>query len=657
MFATLIVQLPTRCQGGDLICRFADKKYTFDFGNKTGDAEFSVYYAAHYADVHHQVNKITSGARLVLVYNLIQPIQERLLSAAYHHQLLHSVTEMIPSIFSLLEQEQHGFLLEHEYTEQSLSDLGLQAMKGQDQDLIKAFLAINQSLPLEQQLSFLISRVSYSVSSDGSGSGYYGDDVLDPDMLDWYIIDSSKPGCDLCFNDQGLSIPVSDFAIDWVHDLNQSQPISTAFADLDEDFWGEGDEDIEGFMGNYGPSKETVYAKYLLVLMPAYPNHAVNDQGLALQTQRVLSMAQDLSDHQNFEWLQQRFDLALQHIEKQLNHMLCKSETTYQWHTRLDQCREFMFIQLMKTAILRDDHCLCSRMINMIASKLVAELSLSNSFELVIAMLKNAIDHFQWQTLSASVIPVITELSGDVALSLATTLSVNSSDVTMRTELILICVSRVCDEQESWGRSCCFETTILPLALCLSTKNWHATTASKQLFLNTCMAQGTEHPSLLSVLIRKLSADTTADHKEWLLSVMIESRLQYLQQELTQNPQEFTWRMPDADISNSAMVAFLRGEQRQIQIRDYNGIAMARRDVITISSESILPAFYMESNNKFVQPNKPYGFSATMKAKGRGKQAYVEITKDKTYHQLCLKLRELRQQELKQLQQMIVSER
>ncbi|MFK8034413.1 MAG: hypothetical protein AB8B94_09745, partial [Hyphomicrobiales bacterium] len=132
MFATLIVQLPSRCQGGSLICRFIDQEYSFDFGNQAADAEFSVYYAAHYADVHHQVDDIGEGSRVVLVYNLIQPVEERKLSANHHQQLLVSASDRIPPIFSLLSQEQHALLLQHEYTEQSLSASGFLAMKGRD---------------------------------------------------------------------------------------------------------------------------------------------------------------------------------------------------------------------------------------------------------------------------------------------------------------------------------------------------------------------------------------------------------------------------------------------------------------------------------------------------------------------------------------------
>jgi hypothetical protein len=164
MFGSLIIQLPSRCNGGSLRCRFAGEEYSFDFGNKEADSEFSIYYAAHYADVHHQVEKIVEGSRLVLIYNLIQPEKERQLSANHHKELLESAKGMVAPIFTLFSQEQHSFLLQHEYTEQSLSDLGFLAAKGQDRDLLKALIAINDDLPLEKRLYFMISRVSYSVT-------------------------------------------------------------------------------------------------------------------------------------------------------------------------------------------------------------------------------------------------------------------------------------------------------------------------------------------------------------------------------------------------------------------------------------------------------------------------------------------------------------
>lgn len=649
MFATLVVQLPSRCRGGSLVCRFADKEYDFDFGNKTADAEFSIYYAAHYADVHHQVEEIEEGARLVLIYNLIQPIKERQLSANHHKQLLGSAREMVPPIFSLLSQEQHAFLLQHEYTEQSLSDLGFLATKGQDRDFIKALLAINEYLPLEQKLYVMISRVSYSVTSDGCGGGYYGDDDIH-----WEEIESSEPRCDLCFDEEGQIIPTDNFSIDWVHDLNEKDISSIAFNKIDEDFWGEGDEDIEGYMGNYGPTKETTYARYLLVVMPAYPANADSlTQDAVFQAHRVSLMAQDLSDHPNCDWLQERFDLALKEVVTQFNTIVSQKETSYHWNRDFDKTSQAILTKLLKTAIERDDQELCENLVMTAKERLVASLSSKYETKNVVSLLKEAIDHFGWETLSATFMPLLTALSGSVTLQASIALVKNNTDIKLHTQLIELCVSAVCREKNAWGGQCQFKETILPLAVNLCKTDWHALNQSKDLFLVTCLEKGAEKPSFLSVLIKNVIADTQADNKKWLLPTLITTRLKHLQDELRKEPAEFTWSMPNASVRKSTITAFLRSDSQKTQITGYDGIAMARNDVVSVEPKWILPEFYMESNADFLQPGKNHGFSASMQALGRGKKAYVEIKKDKRYYDLCLKLRKLHKQECKKLEKMV----
>lgn len=652
MFATLIVQLPSRCRGGSLVCRFADKEYDFDFGNKAADSEFSIYYAAHYADVHHRVEEIKEGARLVLIYNLIQPLKERQLSANHHKQLLDSAREMVPSIFSLLSREQHALLLQHEYTEQSLSDLGFLATKGQDRDLIKALLAINEHLPLAQKLYFMISCVSYSVTSDGYGGGYYDDDDID-----WEEIESSEPGCDLCFDEEGQIIPADNFSIDWVHDLNEKDISSIAFDKIDDDFWGEGDEDIEGYMGNYGPTKETTYARYLLVVMPAYPDNADSlTQDAVFQAHRVALMARDLRKHPHCDWLQERFDLALKDVVTQFNAIVSQQETSYHWKSGFDNSGRAIFTKLLKTAIERDDRELCKTLVMTTRERLVANLSSAYKTKNVLSLLKAAIDHFGWETLSAPCIPLLTALSGNVALQTSIALVKNNTDSKLREQLIALCVSAVCREKKSWGGQCQFKETILPLAVNLCKTDWHALKKSKDLFLATCLEKGAEKSSFLSVLIKHLIADTQADDKEWLLSTLITTRLKHLQEELRREPAAFTWSMPNASVRKNTITTFLQSPVQEAQITGYDGIARARNDVIEVEPQWILPEFYMESNGDFLQPEENHSFSAGMQALGRGKKAYVEIRKDKRYYDLCLQLRELRRQEFKKLGQIIEPE-
>jgi hypothetical protein len=72
MFGTLIIQLPSVHSGGELIVyeNNGRSKKVIDFGQKDGKSEFSVYFAAHYADLEHEILEVKSGYRLALVYSL-----------------------------------------------------------------------------------------------------------------------------------------------------------------------------------------------------------------------------------------------------------------------------------------------------------------------------------------------------------------------------------------------------------------------------------------------------------------------------------------------------------------------------------------------------------------------------------------------------------
>jgi predicted 2-oxoglutarate/Fe(II)-dependent dioxygenase YbiX len=68
MFGTLIVQLPSRFTGGELVVRHSGEERIVDLSGE--QSAFGAHYAAFYADCEHEVRPITSGYRLVLVYNL-----------------------------------------------------------------------------------------------------------------------------------------------------------------------------------------------------------------------------------------------------------------------------------------------------------------------------------------------------------------------------------------------------------------------------------------------------------------------------------------------------------------------------------------------------------------------------------------------------------
>jgi len=69
MFATLVINLPSVCSGGELIVRHKGHEVCLDLNSaEPADASF----AAFYADCVHEVRPVTEGYRLTLVYNLLR---------------------------------------------------------------------------------------------------------------------------------------------------------------------------------------------------------------------------------------------------------------------------------------------------------------------------------------------------------------------------------------------------------------------------------------------------------------------------------------------------------------------------------------------------------------------------------------------------------
>ena len=68
MYATLVITLPSRCSGGELIVRHDGQEVCLDLNN---DDTAELSFAAFYADCVHEVRPVTSGYRLALIYNLV----------------------------------------------------------------------------------------------------------------------------------------------------------------------------------------------------------------------------------------------------------------------------------------------------------------------------------------------------------------------------------------------------------------------------------------------------------------------------------------------------------------------------------------------------------------------------------------------------------
>lgn len=135
MFASLIIGLPSKHSGGELIVKFDGKEQVIDCSKDIDD--YKLPYVAFYADCEHEVKQIKSGYRACLVYNLIQmDSKNELRSPSFTHQVNH-LSQILKSNVSKKPQV---VLLDHQYTPANFSRESLKR-----RDISKADVIIEAS--------------------------------------------------------------------------------------------------------------------------------------------------------------------------------------------------------------------------------------------------------------------------------------------------------------------------------------------------------------------------------------------------------------------------------------------------------------------------------------------------------------------------------
>ncbi|KAL8811889.1 MAG: hypothetical protein Q9200_001444 [Gallowayella weberi] len=130
MFATLVVCLPSEFEGGTVITKHCGKTKVFE-----SHSSFHHSYISWYADVTHEVQPITSGYRIALVYNVINNTpghdQSASLAIAQKQKLSNVLCgwHRAASIEGMEVPEALVYKLDHQYTD---AHLKLQALKGLD---------------------------------------------------------------------------------------------------------------------------------------------------------------------------------------------------------------------------------------------------------------------------------------------------------------------------------------------------------------------------------------------------------------------------------------------------------------------------------------------------------------------------------------------
>ncbi|KAG8627450.1 hypothetical protein KVT40_004933 [Elsinoe batatas] len=175
MFGTLVICLPGVHTNGDVRLTHNETEIVW---SSSKDSAFGVSYGAWYADVIHEIERVTSGHRLVLTYNLINMSGDEELSAETVEESNSQLTEPLEQ---WLEANLVGYKndiiqylcwgLGHTYSEASLR---LSNLKGEDLPLVKHVAAIAK----RSGFTVLLATMEKDVS--GPCEDEYEDDDYDP---------------------------------------------------------------------------------------------------------------------------------------------------------------------------------------------------------------------------------------------------------------------------------------------------------------------------------------------------------------------------------------------------------------------------------------------------------------------------------------------
>jgi len=254
MFGSLIMSLPSRHGGGELVLRHQGREERVDFSTEFDPAE--IRWAAFFADCEHEVLPVTSGHRLCLALNLVLAHAKGntpTVPTGGDETLLPGLLHMVKT----RDDDITAILLEHRYTEEGLS---LAALKGDDRARAAALFAAAEKAGLTARLALVSLHQMGQLEEDYShtrrrGHGQRGSDEADGEMGEifeeyltiahWRTPDDQKESLG--------SFTISEDNILSLAELGEGEP--------DEKF-------AEGFTGNAGCTMEHWYRRAAIAVWP-----------------------------------------------------------------------------------------------------------------------------------------------------------------------------------------------------------------------------------------------------------------------------------------------------------------------------------------------------------------------------------------------------
>lgn len=276
MFGTLTICLPSKHTGGDVELYHDGNRKVF---RSSESSEFDYSYAAWYADVTHEIKPVTSGYRLVLIYNLVQTNSAPRTSAS----ILTSSTSRLKAILSQwnfaskFDQDDCprflAYKMSHKYTKAALS---FASLKGPDHKNVEHLTKAVRDDEFVLYLAHIEKEVMGGCEEYENGYGSrpwdYYDNELDTSASDGEASSGSSYDDGSCHKiDEVFS---SELKLTRVVDLN-GQVVGTNINIEVEDI-AQGnifkrapdDEEYSGYTGNEGVSTTHFFRDTVIILIP-----------------------------------------------------------------------------------------------------------------------------------------------------------------------------------------------------------------------------------------------------------------------------------------------------------------------------------------------------------------------------------------------------
>jgi hypothetical protein len=265
MVASLIVALPNQFRGGSLIVRHGpsqEMRFRFD---EAANGNL-VSYAAFYADCEHEVQRVESGVRVCLCYNLnLRPSKVARGTRKTGEGKPNPLVSSMRSWFTTHPSRPLVFAMEHQYTERGLSG---NLLKGTDRSLADLIVSVAEEMDCHIHLAH-ISRHLLQFADDGS-------------FEDWgrYSKRSrSRTGQKL---EIGETYEDELLGTQWTDMSGKKQPwgdlpldVTSIVSEIRIDDWKPTSEDYEGYTGNAGNTLDRWYHRTAIVLWPKTQHYNV----------------------------------------------------------------------------------------------------------------------------------------------------------------------------------------------------------------------------------------------------------------------------------------------------------------------------------------------------------------------------------------------